>query len=103
MRLLFVNSLYTPNILGGAERSVQSLAEAFVARGHAVTVASTVARDAGGERMINGVKAVYLPIANLHWPFDRLRRAPARRKLWHLADAYNPGMKQEIGRIIRDE
>lgn len=103
MRLLFVNSLYTPNVRGGAERSIQSLAEAFTARGHQATVASTVARDAGGERIVNGVKAVYLPIANLHWPFDRLLRPPARRKLWHLADAYNPGMKVEIGRVIRDE
>ena len=102
MRLLFVNSLYTPNIRGGAERSIQSLAEAFAARGHDVIVASTVARDAGAERIVNGVRAVYLPIANLHWPFDRLLRAPARRKLWHLADAYNPGMKMEIGRIIRN-
>ena len=103
MKILFVNSLYAPNVRGGAERSVQSLAEALVERGHQAVVACTVARAEAGESIVNGVKVLYLPIANLHWPFDHLARSPARRKLWHLADTYNPAMRAHIDCAIRAE
>ncbi|HTM09800.1 MAG TPA: glycosyltransferase family 4 protein [Verrucomicrobiae bacterium] len=103
MKVLFANNLYAPNVRGGAERAIQNLAEALVRRGDEAVVASTVSSGAPSERVINGVKAMYVPIANLYWPFDRIVRSSARRKLWHAADAYNPAMKHLIGRIISEE
>lgn len=98
-----MNSLYTPNIRGGAERSIQTLAEALVKRGDEAVVASTVPSGAASIRVVNGVKAFYLPIANLHWPFDRLVRSRARRKLWHVGDIYNQATKRRLQQLIREE
>ena len=103
MKILFANALYEPNVLGGAERAVQNLAEGLAALGNDIVVASTVGDERGSVRTIRGVKVVYLPIANLHWPYDRVPRSSARRKLWHLADIYNPAMKTRLRRLIRDE
>jgi glycosyltransferase involved in cell wall biosynthesis len=66
-------------------------------------VATTVGDKRGSVRTIRGVKVVYLPIANLHWPYDRVRRSSARRKLWHLADIYNRTMKARLRRLTREE
>lgn len=103
MKILFVNTLYAPNVRGGAELAVQHLAEALAELGNAVVVASTVGDERESVRTIGGVKVVYLPIANLHWPYDRVPRSSARRKLWHLADIYNPAMIGRLRRLIRDE
>ncbi|HKA34491.1 MAG TPA: glycosyltransferase family 4 protein [Candidatus Binatia bacterium] len=103
MKILFVNALYEPNVRGGAERAIQNLAEALASAGAETVVASTVGAGKGSERNIRGVKVVYLPIANLHWPYDRVPRSSARRKLWHLADIYNLAMKVRLRRLMRDE
>ena len=103
VKILLLNTLYPPHVLGGAERSVQDLAEALAAQDIEVVVASTARRGGASTKMVNGVKVVHLPIANLHWPFDRVLRSPAHRKLWHLIDAYNPAMKAEVARLIRQE
>ena len=100
---MIVNSLYPPYVLGGAERSVQDLAEALAAPDIEIVVASTAGRGGAGTKVVNGVKVVHLPIANLYWPFDRVIRSPAHRKLWHLIDAYNPAMKAAVARLIRQE
>ena len=105
MKILLLNTLYAPNLHGGAERSVQQLAEELTRHGVDAVVASTGGErnQAGDARRINGVKVVYLPIANLYWPFDRDTRSPGQRKLWHLADIYNPVMKAAVTRLIEDE
>jgi len=93
MKVLMVNNLYTPNVRGGAERSVQLLAEALVRAGVEVTVATTDER-AGAPVDVNGVRVVTLAIANLYWPFGNAAPSPLRRKLWHLLDVYNPLMSR---------
>ena len=103
VKILLLNTLYPPHVLGGAERSVQDLAEALAAEDIEVVVASTVGRGRASMKTVNGVKVVHLSIANLHWPFDRVVRSPLQRKLWHLIDAYNPAMKAEVARLIRQE
>ncbi|HEX9444992.1 MAG TPA: glycosyltransferase family 4 protein [Candidatus Binatia bacterium] len=103
MKILIVNSLYPPHVRGGAERHVQNLAESLAGRDIEVVVASTVEEGSARVDIVNAVKVVYLSIANLYWPFDRVVRSPGRRKLWHLVDAYNPAMKAELARLIGRE
>jgi glycosyltransferase involved in cell wall biosynthesis len=103
VKILIVNSLYPPNVRGGAELSVQSLAESLVARGTEVVVATTAGQGATGISHFNAVKVVYLPVANLYWPFDHNARSAAQRKLWHILDVYNPVMKTRLARLIRRE
>ncbi len=102
MRLLLVNTLYAPNIFGGAERSVQVLAEALVQRGHEVTAVSLNPGRALQQDMVNGVKVYYLPTKNLYWPYDKSRKQ-SLKPLWHAFDSYNPWMARAFGSILDRE
>lgn len=69
MRILHVSSVYPPHVIGGAEKVVEMLAEAQVARGHQVA-AAYLTRDAqpAGER--HGVAVMPQPSRNLIWMED---------------------------------
>ncbi len=102
MRVCFVNSLYAPNGLGGAEYTVRYLAEGLVARGHQVSVVSLAPDGRTGSSVLNGVRTQYVPLMNVYWPFWQERdRPPAwKRALWHLVEAYNPVMISRLSRLI---
>lgn len=97
MKILLVNSLYAPNMVGGAERSVQELAEALVRLGHTVSVACL-----GKEQttdVVNGVDVHYLRLVNVHWPFGE-EHGPIAKTVWHALDMHNPQMARAIGDIL---
>ncbi|MDT3843919.1 MAG: glycosyltransferase family 4 protein [Bacillota bacterium] len=57
MRILFINTFYYPNMMGGAEQSVKLLAEGLAAKGHAVGVYTIDSRTGEPENTVyNGVK-----------------------------------------------
>jgi len=102
MKVLMVNNLYAPDFRGGAERSVQLLAEALVVGGTEVTVVCTApAPQAATE--LNGVKVVRIGLANAYWPFGDATISSLRRKFWHLFDTYNPVMKARLVEVLRRE
>lgn len=104
MKVAFVNTLYKPNEIGGAERAVRTLAEAVVARGHEAVVISLEPSGTASERVIDGVKVYYVPLANIHWPhLPQAQRPPWRSALWHLIDAYNPIMGARVRKILAAE
>lgn len=104
MKVAFISTLYTPNNIGGAEKAVRMLAEALVARGHEAVVLSLDPAGKSSQRVIEGVKVYYLPLANIHWPHIPLaQRPPLRSALWHLIDAYNPIMGARVRRILAAE
>lgn len=70
MKLLIINTLYYPNIIGGAEQSVQLLAEAICHWGHEVVVVCTSPNPGRTIKFINSVKVYYLGLKNLYWQFD---------------------------------
>ncbi len=59
MRILLVNSVFHPRLIGGAEAVVLHLARALTARGHAADVLATTGRRAGrwrlAERTVEGI------------------------------------------------
>lgn len=61
MKILLINSFYYPDIIGGAEVSVQKLAEGLVKKGHDVYVLSSGNRN---KEIINGVNIITLPFNN---------------------------------------
>lgn len=69
MRILHVSSVYPPHVIGGAEKVVEMLAEAQVARGHQVA-AAYLTRDAqpAGDR--HGVAVMPQQSRNLLWMED---------------------------------
>jgi len=81
VKVLILNSLYAPHIRGGAERSLQMLAEALVADGVEVVVGCTAPAALPAQRH-NGVEVIYVHGLNIFWPFDGSER-PAVAPLPH--------------------
>jgi glycosyltransferase involved in cell wall biosynthesis len=100
MRLLFVSSLYAPEAMGGAELTLERIADGLVARGHQVAVLTT-GRDTADNTLPSGVLVMRRRIANL-FPLAPVRRHSAvARTLWHLLDCLNPGGYLQGRRAIR--
>lgn len=104
MKVAFVSTLYKPHEIGGAERAVRVLAEALVARGHEAVVICLAPKGDASERIIDGVRVYYVPLANIYWPHAPVEQRPAwRSAIWHLIDAYNPVMGSRVRKILEAE
>ncbi|MGF6992025.1 glycosyltransferase family 4 protein [Paraburkholderia sp. GAS32] len=103
MKILYVNSLYSPNTVGGgAERSVQYLAESMAKNGHVVKVVSLSPVSGSTTRLINSVECTYLRTPNIYFPFAQPWIAKFLKPLWHLCDSENPIARRAIRRIIEE-
>ena len=102
MKILLINTLYYPNIVGGAERSVQILAESLVSKGNDVVVLSINNKKGINSNIINGVKVYYISLKNIYFPFQECKNE-VFRLCWHLIDIYNPIMAHQISKIIHLE
>ena len=101
MRICFINTLYYPYEVGGAEKSVQSLAETLQAHGHEVIVITTAEKSR--EYELNGVKVYALKLVNLYWPFQDRSNKALIKPLWHALDAYNPIMAKKVATVLDRE
>ncbi len=102
MKILFINTLYYPNFVGGAEKSIQVLAENLVSDGNDVVVISTNSKSYIDK--INGVKVYYENPKNLYWSSeDRKNNTILEKFIWHGLDAYNIRIKERIGAILDQE
>lgn len=101
MKICIVHTMYYPYKAGGAEITVQQIAEGLVQRGHKVVVVSTGKRN--DLRWHNGVKIYEIKLANLYWPFEDVFGRQLVKPFWHLLDAYNPVMAARLGSIIDNE
>ena len=102
MNILLVNTLYAPYNIGGAERSVQLLAEGLSGLGHRVIVACTSPEEEMERRTVRGIPVCGIPLRNLYWPFDGEKQS-FLKPFWHALDSYNPWMRAELGRLIDAE
>lgn len=103
MRILFINSLYAPESVGGAERMVQAQAKAMQSAGYEVGVLCLSA-DAGlRTQIVNGIRVWKAGLRNVYFPFkdESKRRCKALRALWHAADVYNPWMRGAVRDVIQ--
>jgi glycosyltransferase involved in cell wall biosynthesis len=103
LKILIANASYKPNIVAGAEKVVETLAENLVERGHEIVIVTTQPRGGEQVRVLSGVKVYYVPVTNVYRPFAGLRPSAAQRALWHLIDTYNPFMRRAFGRILEAE
>jgi glycosyltransferase involved in cell wall biosynthesis len=103
VKIFLVNSLYPPDVVGGAEKSVMLLAESFVGAGHEVVIACLTKEHRQSVAMQNGVKVYRLPLKNIYWPFDAKSHPLLARIAWHLIDIYNPQMSRAVARIVAAE
>jgi len=99
MKLLIVNTLYHPYKIGGAELSVQALAEEFKSLG--LTVGVLTLGESSNIEIVNGVSIWRLKIRNLFWPFDGKPKNTLKKILWHVKDAYNSSYDHDIDEIFK--
>ena len=104
MKILFVNSFYAPDTLGGAEVVLQSLVEGVVARGIEAAVLTTTRSPGLHRETVNGVTVWRAGIRNVYW------HAPSGessnrfvRGVWRAFDVYNPLMRGAVRTVIQAE
>ena len=87
MKIAIINTLYAPNKVGGAEKSVQTLAENFSDLGNEVIVICLGKEDTNYK--LNGVIIHAVKIKNDFWPFEINNKNSFHKLIWHLKDASN--------------
>jgi len=98
-RVLFVSNLYAPNVVGGAELTLQTLAEELIRMGHVVEVICLAVDGADSTDTVGGV-TVHRVVANRqHGPFNR-RKSTLGRLQWHVGDVYNRAMGARVAPLI---
>lgn len=102
MKILLVNTLFAPNAVGGAEKSVQQLAESLASRGHEPYVVSLSWDGKRLQNLKNGVRRLYLPIKNLYFPFEQPSYGKYIKPIWHLIDSNNRGTYAEMCNVIAE-
>ncbi len=103
MKILLYNTYYTPNIVGGADRVTQALAEGLNRAGHEVVVATLSKDNQFRVQHLNGVKIYYLPVNNRLSHLRVPNRNFLTRILWHFWSAFNPAGKKAIRALIDQE
>jgi glycosyltransferase involved in cell wall biosynthesis len=98
MKILYINTLYSPYIGGGAEITLQTLVEGIQSLGHEVVVITTGDTPGIVEDNINGVRVLRVNIANVYWQYNNKKPPVWKRGLWHLLDSYNLRM----GRVLKE-
>lgn len=101
MKVMIVNSLYYPNIIGGAEKSIQIIAENLKKFGIIPVVVSI--SDKEKIDYINGVKVYYIHHSNLYWSYYSKKKKTVLKLFWHLLSLYNFIILKKIKRIIEKE
>ncbi|MDH0749608.1 glycosyltransferase family 4 protein [Pseudomonas sp. GD03842] len=100
MNILFISSLYSPHIGGGAEIILQRTVEGLQRRGCQVSVLVT-GPDAGlATESVNGVTVYRAGLHNFYWHFGAQRPGRLARLGWHLRDRYNGAMRSYVKQVI---
>ncbi|WP_199635219.1 glycosyltransferase family 4 protein [Serratia sp. PAMC26656] len=103
MKIMIVNTLYSPYKIGGAEVSVQFLAEELVAMGNKVRVICLHQEKNKKTDIINGVEVVYLPLKNVYWPYgSNDSQGKLKKLIWHFFDSYNLVMARVFRKELAD-
>ncbi|MBY0427680.1 MAG: glycosyltransferase family 4 protein, partial [Alphaproteobacteria bacterium] len=99
-----LNTLFPPNIVGGAEKSVSLLAAAHVQNGHSVSVISLHDSTQVKVEDWKGVRAYYVPLQNIYWPFQTTKKPFILMRLWwHIKDMWNHKAAKIVGQILDTE
>lgn len=102
MKILLFNTLYYPNFIGGAEKSVQNLSESYINKGHDVVVISTTDKtDYFG--YVNRVLVYYVNTNNIYWGFDESQHNFIEKSIWHAFDSYNTFISKKVRSILKKE
>lgn len=102
LRILFVSSLFPPDVLGGAESSAALIAEHLAGRGYECAVLTT-AKSPGevlnGE--MQGSLRIWRVLMPRIYPHFKFAAAPAWKKpIWHLQDHLDPRNRRIVRKVL---
>ncbi len=100
MKILYIHSLYYPNISGGAEITLQILVEAMARKGHDVAVLTTTNKEGLSIDYVNGIKIYRAHLENIYNPFENKNISKLKKIRWHLNDRYNSTMVKYVQEVI---
>jgi glycosyltransferase involved in cell wall biosynthesis len=100
MKILLVNTLYSPNEIGGAERMVQRLAHGLRRIGHEPEVACLAPDGHATSANVDGVIVHRFPLRNVYPLFPAEQRPTLLKPLWHAIDSSNAAMARELDRLV---
>jgi len=100
MKILFIHTLYAPDIVGGAEIVLQSLAEGARSRGIEVAILTTTNKPGLHHDEVNGIRVWRVGLRNVYWHKHSKRPGTIQRRLWHVIDIYNPLMAPFVQKVI---
>lgn len=100
MRILIVNSLYPPFVIGGAEVSSQKLAMELLRAGNEVSVLATGEVDIDEED--DGIKIYRRRFANIMSFWEFKHGISSKRLVFKLIDFYNPLNKRAIIKVLKE-
>lgn len=99
MKILIFNTFYYPKFVGGAEISVQLLAEELVKAGNSVYVITSGYKRSVNR--INGVVVIRILQINVYSSFDGWDKHPFIKTLWHIIDSYNVFSYFKINHLLK--
>lgn len=101
MKVMIINSLYYPNIIGGAEKSTQIIAENL----NKFDIEPIVITISDEERIdyVNGIKVYYIYHSNVYWSYYSKTKKAILKVFWHLASLYNFPILKKIDEILKKE
>lgn len=103
MKILIINTLYSPEIGGGAEIIVQTLTEGLKRNGHMVTVLTTMKNRGKRIDIVNGIRIIRVGLKNIYYHHTKQILSSWKRSLWHCIDTYNPFMACEVSKVLISE
>ncbi|PZX59763.1 glycosyltransferase involved in cell wall biosynthesis [Algoriphagus ratkowskyi] len=103
MKILYINSLYSPLIEGGAEISLKLIVEGMKSLGHEVVVLSLMSEDGLKNEYVDGVKVYRAGLRNSYWPYSKAKKNKLSRLSWHYQDQSNEQMAEVVKQILAKE
>lgn len=100
MKVIILNTFYSPDIYGGAEISIQKLAEQLVKKGHEVNVIVTSNKDKID--IINNVKIIRIKINNIYDTIEVRGKSGLSKGIYKVIDLYNVFNYIKLKKIIEE-
>lgn len=101
MKIVFVANRFPPNVVGGAELTVATLALELRRRGHDVIIVSLSDEPVDTVDVTEGLTVHRLKVRNIAHPFvGQQRRGLLRKSLYHALDAHNPFMGRSVSKVL---
>lgn len=100
LKVLYVNSLYAPDIGGGAEVALSAMVRGFLQRGQEASILTTHGGDGTLHEWVDGVPVHRISQRNIYAHFPPKARPAWARMTWHALDSFNLAMRRQAARVI---